>query len=194
MSVKNEMGLRIKELRKKQKKSQYDVAEHIGINRVSVSQWESQGDGVTKPKGEFLIALSEFLNTTPQYLLRGVIGDTIGNRIKILRTEKGINQRQLAEKLGIEPPSVNQWESGKTIPSAKSLTELCNILNTTGKYILYGADNGEVLGNISEKISEVDEFKFLKDACHYLDGCSVKERKRIISFIISKYPGDLSDE
>jgi SOS-response transcriptional repressor LexA len=64
--------------------------------------------------------------------------NTIGDRIKKLRSDLSINQRQLAEKLGIEPPSVNQWESDKTKPSAKSLTSLCQILNTTPEYILYG--------------------------------------------------------
>ncbi|MEL7545464.1 MAG: helix-turn-helix transcriptional regulator [Pseudomonadota bacterium] len=39
------------------------------------------------------------------------------NRIKVLRTEQGWSQAQLAEKLGVSRQSVNAVETGKFDPS-----------------------------------------------------------------------------
>jgi len=68
----NIIGKRIKDLRKALKITQKQIADYVGVNRVSVSQWESQGDSPTQPKGENLIRLSQILKTTPDYILYGV--------------------------------------------------------------------------------------------------------------------------
>ena len=36
-----------------------------------------------------------------------------GNLIKELRTEKGLTQKELAEKLNVSTAAVSKWENGK---------------------------------------------------------------------------------
>ncbi len=67
----NPVGQRIKTLRKQHKLTQNDVATYIGVQRVSVSKWESQNDVFNTPKGEHLIKLCQILKTTAEYILYG---------------------------------------------------------------------------------------------------------------------------
>lgn len=65
------MGKRIAERRKELGLSQDVVAKYVGVNRVSVSNWETDGKNGTSPKGANLIALAELLKCTPEWLLSG---------------------------------------------------------------------------------------------------------------------------
>jgi len=69
--MKKTMGKRISERRKELGLSQGAIADYIGINRVSVSNWETDGKNGTSPKGANLIALTEILKCTPEWLLNG---------------------------------------------------------------------------------------------------------------------------
>ncbi len=67
----NPIGRRIKQLRKQHKLTQNDVAAFIGVQRVSVSKWESQSDVFNTPKGEHLFKLAQILETSVEYILYG---------------------------------------------------------------------------------------------------------------------------
>lgn len=67
----NSAGQRIKQLRKQHKLTQNDVATFIGVQRVSVSKWESQSDVYNTPKGEHLFKLCQILKTTAEFVLYG---------------------------------------------------------------------------------------------------------------------------
>lgn len=72
LSYMNEtMASRIRQRRKELKLTQDKVAEHCGINRVSVSNWETIGKNGTSPKGANLIALAELLRVSPEWLVSG---------------------------------------------------------------------------------------------------------------------------
>lgn len=53
---------------------------------------------------------------------------TLGERIKALRLERGLQQRQLAEKSGLTPSMVSQIESGRLTPSLHTLGKLAGAL------------------------------------------------------------------
>lgn len=48
----------------------------------------------------------------------------IGNRIKSLRTERGITQEALAEYIGISYQAISKWETGTTMPDISLLPKL----------------------------------------------------------------------
>lgn len=93
--------------------TQESLAKKLGINRVSISQWE-RGD--TSPKGNNLVRLAEILGVKPEWLLFG--GDTVGgsgtnlagyhnvepavipqgNRIPILSYVQAGNWREICEQ------------------------------------------------------------------------------------------------
>src|SRR5574344_400641 len=52
----------------------------------------------------------------------------IGKNIKAYRKLKGLTQEELAEKIGIEPPSMSNLERGKFTPSVETLQKLSDIL------------------------------------------------------------------
>ena len=54
--------------------------------------------------------------------------NTIGKRISEYRKKKNLKQDELAEKLGVSPQAVSKWETGKGLPDASIMKELCNIL------------------------------------------------------------------
>lgn len=63
---------RIQNLRKSKGISQEQLAENIGVSRQAVSKWEI---GQAAPDTEKIILLSEYFNTTTDYILRGIEPD-----------------------------------------------------------------------------------------------------------------------
>lgn len=53
------------------------------------------------------------------------------NRIKYFRKKAGMNQRQLAEKIGTSCDRVSVWESGRHDPTLFMALCLARALNTT---------------------------------------------------------------
>lgn len=62
----------------------------------------------------------------------------IGKFISKCRKEKGLTQAQLAEKFGITDRAVSKWETGKSIPDASLMLELCSELGITVNELLSG--------------------------------------------------------
>lgn len=59
-----------------------------------------------------------------------------GARVKALRKQAGLTQAEVAEKLGIVPQSVTNYESGKIEPSIRNLISLAAVLGTSTDYLL----------------------------------------------------------
>lgn len=60
----------------------------------------------------------------------------IGDRIRELRTERGLSQKELADKIGVATNTVSQYESGKSKTSINVLAKLAVVLDTTTDYLL----------------------------------------------------------
>ena len=66
--------------------------------------------------------------------------NVIGKRIKELRTEEGLSQRELGERLGFCNQSVSFWESGKREPSLDVVLQLAAFFGTSPNYLLGFSD------------------------------------------------------
>lgn len=67
--------------------------------------------------------------------------ESIGGRVRALRTSRHLSQLALAKKLGITQSALSQIENGLTITlSGQVLAGLCEHLTTTSDFILEGAD------------------------------------------------------
>ena len=64
----------------------------------------------------------------------------IGTFIAKCRKEKKLTQAQLAEKLNITDRAVSKWETGKSMPDASIMLELCEILGITVNELLSGEE------------------------------------------------------
>lgn len=67
------------------------------------------------------------------------------NRIKELRTEKGLTQYQLASLLGINQTAVGKYERGELEPNFQNLIKLSHIFECSVDYIICNTDD---IGNI----------------------------------------------
>lgn len=69
-----------------------------------------------------------------------MVNNIIGIRIKELRIEKRLSQRELGEKLGFCNQLVSFWESGKREPSLDAVLMLAEFFNSSPNYLLGFAD------------------------------------------------------
>ena len=57
-------------------------------------------------------------------------------RLKMIRTECGLTQRQVYEILNISPNGYASYEQGRTEPNIDTLKKLCSIFNVSADYLL----------------------------------------------------------
>ncbi len=62
----------------------------------------------------------------------------IGTFIAEVRKEKGMTQKELAERLNISDKTVSKWETGKGMPDNSILLELCHVLDISVNELLSG--------------------------------------------------------
>ncbi|MFA5407415.1 MAG: helix-turn-helix transcriptional regulator [Bacilli bacterium] len=75
----------------------------------------------------------------------------VGSLIATLRKEKGLTQKELADKLGITDRAVSKWERGLGCPDVSLLDDLSRILDVSILEILKGRrlDKDEIVNNKS---------------------------------------------
>ena len=64
------------------------------------------------------------------------------NRYKEARRRAGLSQKAAAISLGVRPPSMSDWESGKTKPTHEHLVAMAALYGTTIDYLI-GASETE---------------------------------------------------
>jgi transcriptional regulator with XRE-family HTH domain len=60
-----------------------------------------------------------------------VIEMELNEKIKLLRKERGLTQKQLAEGAVVDQSTISYWEKGRQEPTAKQRKNLCNALGIT---------------------------------------------------------------
>ena len=64
--------------------------------------------------------------------------NSIGEFIQILRKEKGLTQKELAEIIGLSDKTISKWECGNGLPEVVFMEPLCQILGITVNELLAG--------------------------------------------------------
>ncbi len=57
-------------------------------------------------------------------------------RLKSLRTDKGIGQNLLAKELDLSNASISYWETGKQEPCAEAIFKLAQYFDVSSDYLL----------------------------------------------------------
>ena len=60
----------------------------------------------------------------------------ISTKIKELRLEKGLTQKQLANTLGTTDDSIYSWEKGRSEPNCDMICALCNCFEVSADFLL----------------------------------------------------------
>lgn len=114
-----------------------------------------------------------------------------GKKLKDLRTNLGLTQKQLGDLVNVTKVSICGYEKNNRTPNIETLIDLANILNTTPNYLL----DSEVSVKIKEDEEEYhvsisgDDMKILKELKKYpeLYNLLKENPKRMIEKINKKF-------
>ncbi|MCL2674417.1 MAG: helix-turn-helix domain-containing protein [Defluviitaleaceae bacterium] len=67
--------------------------------------------------------------------------DNLGGKLKKLRLEKGVTQKQIADYLGVASHSVQRFEYGTNNPSLENIVKLAEFFEVSTDYLLGVSDN-----------------------------------------------------
>jgi len=94
----------------------------------------------------------------------------IGLRIKGLRAENGLSQKDLSNRLGIDRTTLSKIESGENAPTASILIELKQIFSVSIDWILTGVgfrehvETEDYSEDVKELLNGISQDKMLKHA------------------------------
>lgn len=98
----------------------------------------------------------------------------IGNNIKRLRTQRGMTQKNLADRLFVSPQAVSRWENNEVEPSLGTVIELAKIFQVTTDEILnddYIPPEPETVERVVEKVVEKKEYVYKEPPPQILGVC-----------------------
>ena len=81
----------------------------------------------------------------------------VGEKIKKYRTEKGLTQQNLADKLFVTAQAVSRWENGEVEPSLGTITKLAEIFEVTPNEMLEVAATATATKPVSEVKDDTPE-------------------------------------
>lgn len=76
---------------------------------------------------------------------------SIGEKIKELREEKGIQAKDIADYLGVTQSAMSNYEKGKRSIDTDTLVKIAKYLNVTTDFLLLNTDPAEIKLNDREK-------------------------------------------
>lgn len=83
----------------------------------------------------------------------------IGNKLRKLRLEKGVTQRDIAELLGVSPRTISSYETDISDPPLDNLKILANYFNVTVDYMMDLENTSNI---IQLNLFPDDEYKIIK--------------------------------
>ena len=79
-------------------------------------------------------------------------------RLKEIREEKQLTQKQLANQLGVKQNSISQWETGRSYPSVEILIKLSDLFGCTIDELVKGEKRDEhTIHNCHCRIQKIEE-------------------------------------
>lgn len=75
---------------------------------------------------------------------------TLGEKLKMYRTQKGLSQEKIAEMLDVSRQAVTKWEAGQTTPSSDNLIALANLYDVSLDELI-GKNENEIVSAEGEK-------------------------------------------
>lgn len=118
-----------KGVRKRLNLTQGELARLVGVSASAIGAWEA---GKSSPRGKNLAKMLALRSATPQE-----VSDKLGRfaaagslnpaQIKRIREKAGLSQIAFAKRIGMSPASVNSWERGRAMPTAKSCSAILEL-------------------------------------------------------------------
>ncbi len=106
----------------------------------------------------------------------------LSERLKLLRNEKDLSQRELANILNISNGTIAMYETNKRQPDNDTLSKIADFFNVSIDYLL-GKTDIKKPQNIDEKYSVLLNDEELAEALEELMDLSDNDKKEIIDYI-----------
>jgi len=71
-----------------------------------------------------------------QNSIMGFNVDLFGERLKILRTKRGISTIRLGKELGVSDATISRWENGLIKPTAESIYNIAKFFGVSSDYLI----------------------------------------------------------
>ncbi len=146
-----ELGERLKNLRKAAKVTQNEFAEKLNVHTQTVSKWER---GISEPDisqmGDIAAVLGISLEKlfgcgeSEQTFVGTFSAEKLGAYISFLRTAQNESQQQLAEICASSADAVSRWERGVTCPDVKGVRTLAEHFNVPVSKLYYAVSEEEI--------------------------------------------------
>lgn len=85
-------------------------------------------------------------------------------RLMMLRLSRQLNQKQLAERLGLQKSTVSNWENNNALPSVETLMTLADFFKVSTDYLLGrdesqsdGINHMDVTGLTAQQIEHIQQ-------------------------------------
>lgn len=91
----------------------------------------------------------------------------IGRRVRMVREERNMTQKKLAEKVIVSSSSITRLESGQTMVSVFTIVRIAEVLNVPISYLLFGYE-------------EENDISGVHDIVKKLDKCSADQKKLLL--------------
>ena len=128
---------RLEQLMKQNNYTLKKVSNDTGIPVTTLSGYKKN---LRTPKKGNAIKLAEYFGVSIPYLLgieqKSVLEDYQGNRLKLLRTKKGLTQSEVAEILNTNQSQYGKYENGKTNLSIENAKKLADYFGVSVAYLL----------------------------------------------------------
>ena len=97
---------------------------------------------------------------------------TLGDKIRLLRTEQGISQKELAKRVGVDQKQISRYENGTYEPSLAVVEKLSGAFGVTVDFLIRGKETKALEGF---GIRDRDLYVY----CQSIDKLNPEKRKAI---------------
>lgn len=127
------VGRRLRELRESKGLTLAELGKRAGVSLAHISEIER---GRSSASLKTLEKLTSVLGVPVSQILRPSEGFSLGEKIRRLRRNLGMSQKELAKRIGLSHSMIGQIETGKVQPAVATLTRIAEALGVSSCYLL----------------------------------------------------------
>lgn len=101
----------------------------------------------------------------------------IGDKIKELRTNRKMSQKELARQLNVQQVAIHYWETSQRQPSLDTIKEICHIFNISYNEILDNNWNNYIDDVKSDLVDDKTEASNANTLAAHFDGTEFTEEE-----------------
>lgn len=108
-------------------------------------------------------------------------------RLRELRIEKKLSQKEFAKQFGVAQNTVSNWENGNRSLDAHTIQQLANFFNVSTDYLL-GNQNDRIQNKVNE--DDVEDIRRIERARNKMHPEDKKKMMKILAVALPEYFSD----